>query len=163
MLRTLLILSAFLLPSAYAAPEFLCTTGDGQALFSDRGANAAVVQGEVVSRCLGSNATEGACAQLHCAREEASTALSPALRRLVFSSFANPKCDSDRDCPGFANRCFAGNCTQPGYQCDSDSDCPGFANRCFAGKCTRQEPLCESDRDCPGFANRCFAGKCTNP
>lgn len=73
------------------------------------------------------------------------------------------QCDKDSDCPGFANSCFAGRCTQPGFQCEKDSDCPGFANSCFAGKCTKQEALCDSDKDCPGFANSCFAGKCTNP
>ena len=73
------------------------------------------------------------------------------------------KCDRDSDCQGFANHCFAGKCSQPGFGCASDSDCPGFANHCFASKCTRQEPLCASDADCHGFANHCFAGKCTNP
>jgi len=75
----------------------------------------------------------------------------------------NPKCDSDDDCPGFANYCFAGECNQQGYLCDSDDDCPGFNNYCFAGECNVQEPLCDSDDDCPGFANYCFAGKCANP
>ena len=73
------------------------------------------------------------------------------------------KCDSDDDCPGFANSCFAGECTGEENQCDSDADCPGFANSCFAGKCTGEPNQCDSDDDCPGFANSCFAGKCTNP
>lgn len=75
------------------------------------------------------------------------------------------QCDSDDDCPGFANHCFAGRCTSDDDSlCDSDDDCPGFANHCFAGHCTSSDTnQCDSDDDCPGFANHCFAGHCTNP
>ncbi len=76
---------------------------------------------------------------------------------------SNRQCASNMDCPGFANSCFAGRCTQPGDFCDSNADCPGFANSCFAGKCVQQGALCNTNDDCPGFANSCFAGKCTNP
>jgi hypothetical protein len=76
-----------------------------------------------------------------------------------------PKCDSNADCPGFANSCFAGQCTsKDDNQCDSNADCPGFANSCFAGHCTSKDTnQCDSNKDCPGFANSCFAGHCTNP
>ena len=73
------------------------------------------------------------------------------------------QCDSNSDCHGFANSCFAGKCTAEGHLCESNNDCHGFANSCFAGKCTSQEALCDTNKDCPGFANSCFAGKCTNP
>ncbi len=73
------------------------------------------------------------------------------------------QCESDEDCPGFNNYCFAGECNQDEYLCEDDDDCPGFNNYCFAGSCNIQEPLCEDDDDCPGFANYCFAGECQNP
>lgn len=93
----------------------------------------------------------------------------PATRVPGIADHLNPqarrKCDSDADCPGFANSCFAGSCTSDDdNQCNSDADCPGFANSCFAGHCTSQDTnQCDSDADCPGFANSCFAGHCTNP
>jgi len=75
------------------------------------------------------------------------------------------KCDGPADCPGFANNCFAGNCTaQDTGQCNGPSDCPGFANNCFAGHCTSSDTnQCNGPSDCHGFANQCFAGHCTNP
>ncbi|RZA07503.1 MAG: hypothetical protein EOP11_07530 [Proteobacteria bacterium] len=163
MLKIIAALFVCALPAAQAANQFLCTTGDLHGLYSDRSLNISSAKSEVINRCLDENKTEAACGQLHCAVERRERALEPALESLVFSSFVNQQCDSNADCPGFANSCFGGKCTQPGFQCDSNADCPGFGNSCFGGKCTRQEPLCDSDADCPGFANSCFGGKCTNP
>jgi hypothetical protein len=75
------------------------------------------------------------------------------------------KCDTNADCPGFANSCFAGNCeAEDSGQCNSNADCPGFANSCFAGHCESKDTTqCNSNADCHGFANSCFAGHCSNP
>ncbi len=158
-MKSLLLVFSLFVGVAHAAPgsEYLCGSGDGVAAFTDAGASKEAASAAVLQRCEADSANPIACAEPVC-RKQASAKVMDKLQ-----SFSTPKCDSNDDCPGFANSCFAGKCTRPGYQCDSNDDCPGFANSCFAGKCTRQEPLCDSNDDCPGFANSCFAGKCTNP
>lgn len=155
----LVAISLFLGSSAaFAGGAYLCGTGNGAVSFTDSGASAEATRAEVMNRCQAASEDPAACGIPSCETDSSG--------RGGFGPLAtnsNKKCASDADCQGFANRCFAGRCTQPGYGCASDADCPGFANRCFARKCTRQEPLCNSDKDCKGFANRCFAGKCTNP
>lgn len=153
----LLTLSLILCSSTSFAAQYNCGTTSDNVAFTDTGSASSAVQSEVQARCLEATGDAFACQQTICKAEPSASF------GLTAFTTGNKKCDSDSDCKGFANRCFARECTQPGYGCESDADCPGFANRCFARKCTRQEPLCNSDRDCKGFANRCFAGKCTNP
>ncbi|RYG68297.1 hypothetical protein EON80_11940 [bacterium] len=143
-------------PSAFAA-DYACVVSSGDIAFTESGSAPEAIKSQISNRCLDMTRDAEACQQATCEQAPAAR-LGPA----AFTD-GNKKCDSDSDCKGFANRCFARQCTQPGYGCETDADCPGFANRCFARSCTRQEPLCNSDRDCHGFANRCFAGKCTNP
>ncbi|RYZ96635.1 MAG: hypothetical protein EOP11_23195, partial [Proteobacteria bacterium] len=66
MLKLIAFLFLTALTPAFAAEQFLCTTGDLNALYSDRSHTINAAKSEVINRCLDESKTEAACGQLHC-------------------------------------------------------------------------------------------------